>query len=57
MHGPEVTLDEGMMFRKWLAQFGLELMTTVINDHIYLVDLRSKNPDGTFNYYSSGRSK
>lgn len=46
MNGPEVTLDEGMKFRTWLKQFGIELYTTVINDHIYLVDL--KMPDGSF---------
>lgn len=46
MNGPEVTLDEGLKFKTWLKQFGIELYTTVINDRIYLVDL--KMPDGTY---------
>lgn len=58
MNAPEVTLDEALKFRAWLKEFGLALMTTVMNDHIYLVDIREEYEPGKYRYFSQkGSSK
>lgn len=40
MISPAISLEEAQRWKAWLAEFGIDLMTTVIDNKVYPVDLR-----------------
>lgn len=46
MFAPAISVEEALRWKEWLAQFHLELYTTVMDERVYPLDLKTK--DGKF---------